>query len=323
MEKIIFSSVFGIIFSSVNAQTKWINLDSLYQPLPPSMHVYKSTGSLDGKPNVMYYTIADIKDRGLKFTSDTTKNRRLTPVEFYKKNNKPLLVVNCSFFLFATNQNLNVVVKDRKLLSYNEQTVLGKGKDTLTYLHPFFGAIGISKKRKADVAWLYTDSTKKYPYASQSPIHFLKDSVQDINLRYVKNKTKGDLKSSTHFSKWKMQTAIGGGPVLLQDGEIHISNNEERKFAGKAINDRHPRTAIGYTKDNELIILVAEGRSESATGITLIQEAQTLKDIGCVEALNLDGGGSSCMIVNGKETIKPSDKEGQRPVPGVFMILMK
>jgi exopolysaccharide biosynthesis protein len=43
-------------------------------------------------------------------------------------------------------------------------------------------------------------------------------------------------------------------------------------------------------------------------------------DLGCVEAMNLDGGGSSCMLVNGKETIKPSDKEGQRPVPAVLAI---
>jgi exopolysaccharide biosynthesis protein len=68
------------------------------------------------------------------------------------------------------------------------------------------------------------------------------------------------------------------------------------------------------------VILVIQGRSESSGGATLIQEAQILKDIGCVEALNLDGGGSSCMLVNGKETITPSDKGGERPVPAVFMI---
>jgi exopolysaccharide biosynthesis protein len=48
--------------------------------------------------------------------------------------------------------------------------------------------------------------------------------------------------------------------------------------------------------------------------------AGLMQQIGCVEAINLDGGGSSCLLVNGKETIKPSDKEGQRPVPAVFMI---
>ena len=45
-----------------------------------------------------------------------------------------------------------------------------------------------------------------------------------------------------------------------------------------------------------------------------------LIDVGCVEALNLDGGGSSCMLINGKETIKPSDAAGERAVPAVFII---
>ncbi len=93
---------------------------------------------------------------------------------------------------------------------------------------------------------------------------------------------------------------------------------------GKQIDDLHPRTAMGYTKDNQLIILVVEGRNQGvAEGASLKDLANILIDIGCVEALNLDGGGSSCMLVNGKETIKPSDKEGQRAVPGVFLIKRK
>ncbi len=307
------------VVSCCQAQSKWINIDSLYQPLPASLHIYKSSDSLDGKPNVMYYAIADLKDRNLKFTSDTSMNRRLTPLEFYNKNNDPLLVVNCSFFSFATNQNLNVVVKDGKQISYNQETQPARGKDTLTYFHSFFGALGISKKRHADVAWLYTDSSKKYPFASQNPVHFFRDSVQKVNLNYIKSRTKSQ-SPSVNFSKWKMETAIGGGPVLLQHGQILITNNEERKFAGNAINDRHPRTAIGYTKGGKLIILVSEGRSESAAGMTLIQLAQTLKDLGCEEGLNLDGGGSTCLLVNGKETNSPSDKGIQRPVPSVFLI---
>ena len=66
--------------------------------------------------------------------------------------------------------------------------------------------------------------------------------------------------------------------------------------------------------------MVIRGRHANSAGASLIQEAQLLKNLGCVEALNLDGGGSSCMLINGKETITPSDKEGQRTVPGVFMI---
>ena len=78
---------------------------------------------------------------------------------------------------------------------------------------------------------------------------------------------------------------------------------------------------MGYTSDGRLIVMVIQGRFPGiADGVTLTEEAQLLKDLGCVEALNLDGGGSSCMLINGKETIKPSDKEGERPVPAVFVI---
>lgn len=323
MKKFIVFLFWSFSFHGADAQIKWINLDASFQPLPSSFHVFKSIDSLDGKPNVMYYAVIDLKDKNLNFTTDTTFKRRLTPNEFYKRNNNPLLVVNCSFFSFATNQNLNMVVKDGKLLSYNEQTIPARGKDTLTYFHSFFGALGISKKRNADVAWVYTDSLKRYPYATEQPIDFLRDSIKEINLEFVRNKINPARTSSSKFYKWKVQTAVGGGPVLLQNGEIKITNNEERKFDGDAINNHEPRTAIGYTKDNKLVILVCEGRSKTAAGLTLTQLAQILKDIGCVEALNLDGGGSSCMLINGKETNTPSGKGQQRPVPSVFLVERK
>jgi exopolysaccharide biosynthesis protein len=81
---------------------------------------------------------------------------------------------------------------------------------------------------------------------------------------------------------------------------------------------------MGYTKDGDIIIVVIQGRMKGiAEGATLEQQAKLLQQIGCWEALNLDGGGSSCLLVNGKKTIQPSDKEGQRLVPGVFIISKK
>ena len=119
---------------------------------------------------------------------------------------------------------------------------------------------------------------------------------------------------------WKMRTAVGGGPVLIHDGRIWITNKEEQLFSG-GDPDRHPRTAMGYTKDGHFIILAIQGRAPGAAdGATLEEEAKLLADLKCYEAVNLDGGGSSCMLINGKETIKPSDKEGERPVPAVFII---
>lgn len=287
--------------------------------------MYKTSSLIDGKPNIAYYLEADLKDKNLEFTVDTTYKRRLKPSDFYNKNYQPLLVVNTTFFSFATNQNLNLVMKKGRLVSYNVQTVYGKGKDTFTYRHPLGSAIGINKKREADIAWLFTDSSMKYPLASQGAVMPLKDSsIRFSRDAAVKNilQQKGDQKRvRLNFAPWKMKTAVGGGPVLLQNGEIRITNNEEIKFSGKAIEDKHPRTAMGYTRDHKLIIMVIEGRHPGiAEGATLIQEAQLFKDLGCIEVLNLDGGGSSCMLVNGKETIRVSDADGQRPVPAVFVI---
>ena len=310
------------VFSS--AQLKWQNVDSLFQPLPKSVHVYFTEDKIDTGTFKAYYLVADLKDKKLEFTVDTTLNRRLTPSKFYDKNEKPLAVVNCTFFSFETNRNLNSVIKNGKLVAYNIHSIPGRGKDTLTYRHPLGSAIGISRKGSPDVAWTFTDSSSRYAYATQWRTEALRDSVKHRDRSYFTEQTRVKIiRPAKTLKKWKMQTAVGGGPVLLQEGEIRISNNEELKFAGKAINDKHPRTAMGYTKDNKLIILVVQGRSESSGGATLPQEAQILKDLGCWEALNLDGGGSSCLLVNGKETIKPSDKEGQRPVPAVFMIRAK
>lgn len=168
------------------------------------------------------------------------------------------------------------------------------------------GAIGINNKREADIAWVSSDtSNNNFINAWQKPI----SNVIDMNAK--KNKP----------SKWKMRTAIGGGPVLVQDGNMLISNDQEKMFSGKAKFDKHPRTCMGYTKDGKMIIMVIQGRTPGiAEGASLEQEAKMLIELGCTEGINLDGGGSSCMLINGKETITPSDKGLQRPVPAVFLI---
>jgi hypothetical protein len=299
---------------SVKGQIQWVNADAGYGPLPKGFHVFKTNDSLDGKPFVAYYAIAQLKNKKLIFSADTTLKRRLTPAEFYEKNGRPLLVVNCTFFSFATHQNLNTVIKNGSLVGFNIHSIPMKGKDTFLYRHPFGSALGISKKSNADIAWLYTDSLNKYAYGSQMPVEATKYSLTKILFTAT-------AKPAGPFKKWNMQSAVGGGPVLVQNGEVKITNNEELKFTGKAIRDQHPRTLIGYTKANKLIIMVVQGRAPGvAEGANLLQEAKLMRDLGCVEALNLDGGGSSCMLINGKETITPSDKGLQRAVPAVFLI---
>lgn len=313
---VIFLTIIFIVSHNTNAQTQWVNVDALYEPLPSSVHVFKSDAPVDGRPNIMYYAIADLQDTNLRFTTDTTLGRRIAPQKYFVRNGSPLLVVNGTFFSFASNRNLSAVVTNGQVVGYNNQTQKGRGKDSAYYVHSFTGTFGIYQNRTADIAWTFSDSSLHYLYASQEPEPFVKDTLAKYTLAHVNSSTT----DVTPFSKWKVTTAIGGGPVLVQAGEIKITNNEERKFSGKAIDDRHPRTAIGYTSDHKIIVLVCEGRSERAAGLSLRDLATIMQNLGCEEALNLDGGGSSCMLINGKETNYPSSKGQQRPVPSVFMI---
>lgn len=294
------------------AQTEWKNVSDQFGKLPETIRILKSDELLEGFPSVMFVAEIKSKDKKIDFYVDTTSRRRLTPQQYFNRNNNPYVVVNCSFFEFVQNRNVNLIVQDSKMVGYDTPAVSRRGKDTLTYVHTLGSAFGIYKNRKMDIAFSYNDSNLIVPYVLQSPYKPMIDSSRKLSLNHP---------TLAGLQKWKVKYAFGGGPVLVQEGQIRISNNEERKFAGKAIADKHPRTAIGYKKDGTMVILAIQGRMKGlAEGATLPQMAKILVDLGCVEAMNLDGGGSSCMLINGKETIKPSDPTGQRPVPAVFLV---
>ncbi len=294
-------------------QLNWNRVDTAFGKLPRSVQVYKTTDSLNGHPFIAYCVVVSLKDRKLEFTTQVGEGKRYTPTQFYEKEGNPLVVLNATFFSFATNQNLNAVIKDGQLVAYNQPALQQKGTDSFYY--PTRSAIGLTKHRRADVAWLFTDTAQRWPYAFQERPILAKGTNPDPSF--------ADLNTLDQWKWWKMNTAIGGGPVIVKDGFVNVTNEEEQMFV-KGENDRHPRTVIGYTRKRQLIILAIQGRFPGvAEGATLAEEGKIMADLGCVEALNLDGGGSSCVLVNGKETIQVSDKGGQRPVPGVFIIKQK
>jgi exopolysaccharide biosynthesis protein len=303
-------------FLSVPAMAQkieWKNVSNDFGLNTNTIQVFASTSTtLNDSAFKAYYVLINTKDPTLQMGVDTTLYRRLTPSAFYERLVQPTIVMNASFFEFKNNTNLNVLVHRGNILALNKQDIEGKGKDTLTFTHVLNAAMGMQKNGRMDIAYTYTDSNSKEVLYQQNPMTPVKDknAILALNEDAVK-----DLK------KWKLDWAVGGGPVLVKDAAIFISNNEEKKFSGKAILDHHPRTAMGYTKDGYIILLAVQGRMKNiAVGTTLTETAQIFIDLGAIEAINLDGGGSSCLLINGKETIKPSDPTGQRPVPAVFFI---
>ena len=85
---------------------------------------------------------------------------------------------------------------------------------------------------------------------------------------------------------------------------------------------RNPRTAIGYTEDNTLIMLTADGREGASVGLTLFELANLMKEFGCKNAMNLDGGGSTVMYINGEVVNKPA-VEGGIPLSHTLILSSK
>lgn len=109
--------------------------------------------------------------------------------------------------------------------------------------------------------------------------------------------------------------AVGGMPVLVQDGNLATEP------CTSTFCRRNPRTAIGWTQSGRVLLVVVDGRrSRWSVGSSLGELARLMQDLGAVQALNLDGGGSSTMWVDGELVNKPSDGQ-QRNVTNAVLVL--
>lgn len=112
---------------------------------------------------------------------------------------------------------------------------------------------------------------------------------------------------------------LGGYPTLLRDGDWvgDLQQTDRPAFSTQ----RHPRTALGLDPTlGRAWLVVVDGRGASSEGMTLPELADLLKSLGAREALNLDGGGSSVMVVRGETVNRPSDPQGERAVVNALVV---
>lgn len=116
-----------------------------------------------------------------------------------------------------------------------------------------------------------------------------------------------------------MHEALGAGPMLLRDGQVLDHGDKQR-------NVRHPRSALGVKADGTVLWLTLDGRTDKAAGTSHEETAQILQALGCRDALNLDGGGSSTLWVTGRGVCnfpcdnKRYDHAGERSVANALLL---
>ncbi len=125
-----------------------------------------------------------------------------------------------------------------------------------------------------------------------------------------------------HQYTYTMDMMVGSTPLLIYKNEIVAYLKD---FTSTFYTHRHPRTAIGLLEDGTWVFVVIDGRSKQSNGFTIMELAQFMKDLGCTSALNLDGGGSSTMVVQDRVVNVPCGREyalvrKERPVSNAFVI---
>lgn len=104
---------------------------------------------------------------------------------------------------------------------------------------------------------------------------------------------------------------LGAGPMLVKQGNVFVTTKLE-EFGSDVAGGRAPRTAVALTQEGRILLVVVDGRQALSKGMTLVELALFLRELGAVQAMNLDGGGSSEMIVKGRIVNKPSDGKERR-----------
>lgn len=300
----------------------WKHVTADFQPaLPEGISIYRSPDELGGQKVIAFIAIADtsliawdvksIDDPAISGTREALK----TPSAYYSETAAPVILNGGYFFSEGGKQyNASVAVSAGRTYGVN---INYASLDWKTMYYPTRGVF-YQMDGKIGTGWTYWGGgARHYLYEKPSANSWEADPLPVPDATFPEQ-----------AKDFAPQTAIGGGPVLIK-GRQPVNTWKEELFYGNGAEDkmplaRHPRSAIGITGEGRLLLFVCEGRgmTPGVAGMTFAEEAEVLKSLGCTDAMNLDGGGSSCLLVQGQKTIQCSDG-GERAVGSVIILKKK
>ena len=295
-----------ILFPTCNKEIKsYSNIPIVWKEI--NWNKYDGIKVLEGRnsslPINAWVAIVNNRDPNVKIDviASDDLDRKETLSQF-SKNYEAKVVVNGGYFLMNKNPSEHV-----GLLYVNNKTISPALKSLIRNDKRYYtarGALGFLDNGDIDIAWVTSrnDSLFYFPEPVENSPN------NPVNLF--------DFNKSLY---WDVNDAVHAGPVLIHNGEIKITVNEE-VFFGSSIPEIHPRTAAGYRKDGNLVLLVVDGRQVNSRGVDLMELAIIMRDLDCVEAINLDGGGSSAMVVDGKLMNRPAGTSSQREVMSAIAV---
>lgn len=289
----------------------WKYSSNLSTGFPTGLQAFTYDSIYAGRATRAFCVLWDTRSTLIDFKPVQSATAK-TPSAFFSQ--EPGIVYVCiNGGFYGGNQSFSLVKYNNAVSSANIKVVNRTFNGVSTPYYPTRGAFGITSAGTPSVAWIYSvgsgnDNIYSYPAPSPNAEGSAPQPVPTESF-------------PAGGAAWNVVSAIGGSPVLIKDNTINITDVAELISINNTTS--RPRSAIGCTAGGIAVILAVEGDNSAGgyTGMNLAELAQWMKNMGCTQALNLDGGGSTSMILRGSLTVRPGDNGVERPV--VSAILLK
>ena len=291
----------------------WKFSSSVSINFPSGIELYYFDSIYAGRKTKMFCLAYDSKNTAIEFKpvlSATAKK----PSDFYKDESGTVYAaLNGGYF--GSNQSYSLVKYNGAVSAANIKVLSRTYNGVSTSYYPTRAAFGVTSTGAYQAAWIYNVGTGNdliYSYPSPSP--------------NVEGKAPMALPTEiypTGGKVWDITSAIGGSPMLIKSGKLNITDTDEMIVINNTTS--RPRSAIGYTNNNLVLLLAVEGDNAAAgyDGVNLLELSNILSLLGCQEAINLDGGGSTSMVVSNQLLVRPGDNGVERPVVSAVLIKKK
>jgi hypothetical protein len=291
----------------------WKLSTTLTSNFPSGIELYYFDSLFSGKKTKMYCFVYDSKNTNIEFKPvlSTTAKR---PSDFYKEESG-IVYATINGGYFGSNQSYSLVKYNGTTSSANIKVLNRNYNGVSTSYYPTRAAFGVSATGVYQAAWIYHVGTSNdliYSYPSPNAnIEGKAPMATPSEIFPMGGKV------------WDITSAIGGSPMLLKNGKFNISDTAEMIVINNTTS--RPRTAIGHTNNNLVLLLAVEGDNTIGgyDGVNLKELSDILLSLGCQEAINLDGGGSTSMVVSNQLTVRPGDNGVERPVVSAVLIKKK
>lgn len=282
---------------------QWADASSGYN-LPVGVKLFK--GERSSPALKCWYLDVDLNNSKIAIRPYILQNEKMGVPGFVNRVGA-FAGINAGYFDPNSTTVLSTAVYPDEVLAQNPQFL---NRNNLLY--PVTRAcFGIKTDKSLSVNWIWHFSgLVKDIYTFANPTNNIPGTPATAPA-----KINGKALDSLHY-------AFGGGPVLIKNGAGRITYNEEVFWgSGVELDLAQPRTAIGYTNNNHVILFVADGRQTASSGLTLTELKNILLNLGCYEAMNLDGGGSSQMAVGNQLVNLPEGGTYTRLVPVIVAVV--